>query len=222
MSTRSYNFSCLSVPPNIASPSLSLTHTNTQCASVFSSLSSPMVSSQKLTEYECRSLENIRRNEEMMDALRIHSKATQLFSTSSKAKGLSLSLNFTFHENTLFVIIHPKNQNLSLFSFRKENPFLKFFFFLRVEAKSNNLSPEEEKPETQTRRSLRSQGMRPEFSDPNLNIMSLAPLGPISMSDAYSGAGFGKELIERISSISKKPHEEFGDGNSIKGVCETI
>ena len=84
------------------------------------------------------------------------------------------------------------------------------------------MSPEEEKPETQTRRSLRSQGMRPEFSDPNLNIMSLAHLGPNSMSDAYSGAGFGKELIERISSISKKPHEEFSDGNSIKGVCETI
>ena len=39
------------------------------------------------------------------------------------------------------------------------------------------------------------------------------------MSDAYGGAGFGKELIERISSISKKTHEEFCDGNSIKGVC---
>ena len=80
-----------------------------------------------------------------------------------------------------------------------------------------DLSLEEDKPKTQTLRSLRTQGMRPEFSDPNLNIMSLAHLGPISMSDAYSGAGFCKELIERIS---KKPHEEFDDGNSIKGVCE--
>ena len=66
--------------------------------------------------------------------IRIHSKATQLFSISSKHQrslslSLSLSLNFTFHENTFFVIIHPKNQNLSLFSFRKENPFLKIFFF---------------------------------------------------------------------------------------------
>uniref|UniRef100_A0A7N2R482 Uncharacterized protein n=1 Tax=Quercus lobata TaxID=97700 RepID=A0A7N2R482_QUELO len=43
-----------------------------------------MASSQKLTEYKRRHLENIRRNEEMMAALRIHSKATQLFSTSSK------------------------------------------------------------------------------------------------------------------------------------------
>ncbi|KAK4591302.1 hypothetical protein RGQ29_021479 [Quercus rubra] len=84
-----------------------------------------MASSQKLTEYERRRLENIRRNEEIMAALRIYSKATQLFSTSSKRQ--------------------------------------------RAEAKSKNLSPEEEKPETQTRRSLRTQGMRPEFSDPNLN-----------------------------------------------------
>ena len=84
-----------------------------------------------------------------------------------------------------------------------------------------DLSLEEDKPKTQTLRSLRTQGMRSEFSDPNLNIMSLAHLGPISTSDAYSGAGFGKELIERISSISKKPHEEFGDGNSIKSVCES-
>ena len=82
--TGPYNFSCFSAPPNMASPFLSLTHTNTQWAWVFGSLSSPMASSQKLTEYERRRLENIRRNEEIMAALRIYSKATQLFSTSSK------------------------------------------------------------------------------------------------------------------------------------------
>ncbi|KAL0009888.1 hypothetical protein SO802_004996 [Lithocarpus litseifolius] len=43
-----------------------------------------MASSQKLTKYERRRLKNIRCNEGMIAALRIHSKATQLFSTSSK------------------------------------------------------------------------------------------------------------------------------------------
>nr|POE90425.1 hypothetical protein CFP56_66053 [Quercus suber] len=44
-----------------------------------------MASSQKLTEYERKRLENIRRNDEMMAALKIHSKATEL-SASSSAK----------------------------------------------------------------------------------------------------------------------------------------
>ena len=33
---------------------------------------------QKLTDYERKRLENIRRNDEMMAALKLHSKATQL------------------------------------------------------------------------------------------------------------------------------------------------
>ena len=123
------------------------------------------------------------------------------------AKGLSLSLSlsqFHFPWKYFLLIIHPKNQNLSLFSFRKENPFLNFFIFLFFKSWSQIEQFGSGGRETQTRRSLHSQGMRPEFSDPNLNIMSLAYLGPISMSDAYGGARFGKELIERISSISKK------------------
>ena len=67
------------------------------------SFDSPMASSQKLTEYERKRLENIRRNDEMMAALKIHSKATELSASSSakrqRSLSLSLSLNFTFNEN---------------------------------------------------------------------------------------------------------------------------
>ena len=75
------------------------------------SFDSPMASSQKLTEYERKRLENIRRNDEMMAALKIHSKATELSASSSAkrqrsfslslslSRSLSLSLNFTFNEN---------------------------------------------------------------------------------------------------------------------------
>lgn len=52
-----------------------------------------MASSQKLTEYERKRLDNIRRNDEMMAALKVHSKATELSTASSKRqRSLFLSL----------------------------------------------------------------------------------------------------------------------------------
>lgn len=54
---------------------------------------SPMASSQKLTEYERKRLDNIRSNDEMMAALKVHSKATELSTASSKRqRSLFLSL----------------------------------------------------------------------------------------------------------------------------------
>lgn len=158
-----------------------------------------MASSQKLTEYERKRLENIRRNDQMMAALKIHSKATEL-SASSKRE--------------------------------------------RVVTKSYKVSPEK-KPKTETpiviRRSLRTRGMPPQFSDSKAlddtveanskNGKSLTEskpsprnLGPLSMRDAYDGTLSDKVLIETILGVSKKPHEEFGvenGGDSIKDVSES-
>ncbi|KAF3955304.1 hypothetical protein ACB098_01G322300 [Castanea mollissima] len=161
-----------------------------------------MASSQKLTEYERKRLENIRRNDEMMAALKIHSKATELSASSSA-----------------------KRQ--------------------RVVTKSYKVSPEK-KPKTQSpiviRRSLRTRGMPPEYSDfkaledtveatpmaaksSTQSNPSPRDLGPLSSRDAYRGTGSDKLLMDRILGVSKKPHEEFGDengGDSIKGVCDRL
>ena len=44
------------------------------------------MASQKLTEYERKRLENIRRNDEMMAALKIHSKATELSAAAKRQR----------------------------------------------------------------------------------------------------------------------------------------
>ena len=107
---RIYIFSTFDTPKFQIEPlSLSLSLSLSQALS----FDSPMASSQKLTEYERKRLENIRRNDEMMAALKIHSKATELSASSSAKRqrsfslslslslscSLSLSLNFTFNEN---------------------------------------------------------------------------------------------------------------------------
>ncbi|KAK9268412.1 hypothetical protein L1049_000162 [Liquidambar formosana] len=43
---------------------------------------------QKLTDYERRRLDNIRRNEEMMAALKVHSKANELSSAAKRQRKL--------------------------------------------------------------------------------------------------------------------------------------
>lgn len=54
---------------------------------------------QKLNDYERKRLENIRRNDEMMAALKLHSKATQLsnFKRSQRYSLFLLFSYFTFH-----------------------------------------------------------------------------------------------------------------------------
>ena len=153
-----------------------------------------------------------------------------------------------------------KNQNPSIFLSKMENPFLKilnFFCFCfvlliylfiycgRVVTKSYKLSPEK-KPRTQSpiviRRSLRTRGMPPAYSDFKAlddtveatpmaaktltqSNPSARDLGPLSSRDAYRGTGSDKLLMERILSVSKKPSEDFGyenGGDSIKGVCDRL
>ena len=93
---RIYIFSTFDTPKFQLEP-LSLSLSLSQALS----FDSPMASSQKLTEYERKRLENIRRNDEMMAALKIHSKAIELSASSSakRQRSLSLSLNFSFNEN---------------------------------------------------------------------------------------------------------------------------
>ncbi|KAK9268968.1 hypothetical protein L1049_000735 [Liquidambar formosana] len=143
---------------------------------------------QRLTEYERQRLENIRRNEEMMAALKVHSKANELSAAAKRQ---------------------------------------------RVVTKSYKVSPEK-KPKTQTpiviRRSLRTRGMPPDFSDANgpkddiveppLSKTPKSPsrskpsprvLGPLSMRDVYSGAASDQTLIETIMGVSKKSQLNSND-----------
>jgi hypothetical protein len=115
-------------------------------------------------------------------------------------------------------------------------------FHGRVGTKSYKMSPEK-KPKTETpiviRRSLRTRGMPPDYSDSKgqEDILETAAkvaksstpskpspsdLGPLSTRDAYCGTGSDKVLIERVLGVSRKPHEEFGDkngGGSMRGAC---
>jgi len=63
---------------------------------------------QKLTEYERKRLENIRRNNEMMAALKVHSKATEL-SIRPKYSFSSLFLSFSL----LFFLLISPNFNIN-------------------------------------------------------------------------------------------------------------
>ncbi|KAK6236890.1 hypothetical protein SCA6_012227 [Theobroma cacao] len=154
------------------------------------------MASQNLTEYERKRLENIKRNDEMMAALKIHSKAATLSATAKRQR-----------------------------------------------AKTYKVSPVK-KPKAGIpiviRRSLRTRGMPPDskgladdFCDNfDKNPKSVSPskphsprvLGPISMSDAFSGdeMASNKMLIETILSISKKTQvgisvvEEFDDVKDVK------
>ncbi|KAA0050027.1 WD repeat-containing protein 76 isoform X1 [Cucumis melo var. makuwa] len=54
------------------------------------------MASQALTDYERQRLENIRRNDEMMAALKLQSKASELSAASKRQRYLSLSLSLVF------------------------------------------------------------------------------------------------------------------------------
>ncbi|KAL0009891.1 hypothetical protein SO802_004999 [Lithocarpus litseifolius] len=53
-----------------------------------------MASSQKLTDYEQKRLDNIRRNQEMVAALKVHSKATGLSSAASSKRQRVVTKSF--------------------------------------------------------------------------------------------------------------------------------
>lgn len=50
---------------------------------------------EKLTEYERKRLENIKRNEEMLAALKVHAKASDLSAASKRQRYISLSLSLS-------------------------------------------------------------------------------------------------------------------------------
>ncbi|CAN0838544.1 DNA damage-binding protein CMR1 [Linum grandiflorum] len=166
----------------------------------------------KMTEYERKRLENIRRNHEKMAALKVHSKASQL-SESSKRQRVADGQSKSF----------------------KRTP----------DTKSKPDSP------VIIRRSLRTRGMEPQgidggavIDDPLSKTLtysapkktSLRVLGPLSMNDAYDGAGSNRTLVATLLSIDKKPQvslplvkedfeggdvvkkEELGDGVSLNSV----
>ncbi|WCJ29851.1 DNA damage-binding protein CMR1 [Euphorbia peplus] len=131
----------------------------------------------KITDYEKKRQENIRRNDEILAALKVSSKAFEL-SASSKRH--------------------------------------------RVESfKSFKVSPEKKKPKPDSpvviRRSLRFRGLPPDSKGLDGDLVStpvpstvkepLSPvMGPVSFTNAYSGSGSDRALIDTILSLRKK-HE---------------
>lgn len=181
-----------------------------------------MMAAQKLTDYERRRLENIKRNEEMLAALNIHSTKASLLlpkpSSSSNSKRPRLaSPHFSlFLSLFLILLIH-----LNLFL---------FVCFLRALNKSYKTSPNK-KPKDEAplviRRSLRSRGIAPDsetagglqhhFNDQNLaksqflSKVLIRERGPLSMRDAFIG-GKGVDYSKMAEHISekKKGNEGFG------------
>ncbi|MED6146437.1 hypothetical protein PIB30_034553 [Stylosanthes scabra] len=137
--------------------------------SLTSTLIHPSMAPQKLNEYERQRLENIRRNDEKMAALKLHSKA----------------------------------------SFLSKRP--------SVTTKSYVVKPEKKpKSETQVviRCSLRTKGIPPDckglhHTSPAKTKGSAKTLGPLPMSDAYTGDDDSdRPFIESIVSMAKKEAQE--------------
>ena len=61
------------------------------------------MASQALTEYERKRLENIRRNDEMMAALKLQSKASELSAASKRQRSLSNSFYWFLYPTSVFL-----------------------------------------------------------------------------------------------------------------------
>ncbi|MED6180833.1 hypothetical protein PIB30_013916 [Stylosanthes scabra] len=139
--------------------------------SLTSTLFHPSMAPQKLNDYERQRLENIRRNDEMMAALKLHSKASSL----------------------------------------STRP--------RVTTKSYVVKPEK-KPKSETpvviRHSLRTKGIPPDckglhHTSPAKTKRSPKTLGPLHMSDAYTGDDDSdRPFVESIVGMAKKEGELDG------------
>ncbi|XP_065848528.1 uncharacterized protein [Euphorbia lathyris] len=130
----------------------------------------------KLTEYERKRLDNIRRNDEMLAALKICSKASQL-SASSKRHRVESFKSFK---------VSPE----------KKKPKPDSQIVIRRSLRSRGMPPEDgESLETPNKIQMPSSVEKP----------SPPVMGPFSMSDAYCGTGSDRPLIDTILSLQKKP-----------------
>ncbi|KAF7846943.1 hypothetical protein BT93_L3550 [Corymbia citriodora subsp. variegata] len=146
------------------------------------------MATQKLTEYERKRLENIKRNDEMMAALKLQSKAAQLSASSKRQK------------------IEGKTKTYAVKTYRKpkdEAPLV-----IRRSLRTRGMPPDSKGLEDDfDDAAAPSRGLesKPKFSPGNL--------GPFSMGDAYDGSGSGDAFLRAMWRVSKKAEM----GGSVEG-----
>ncbi|XP_022731506.1 WD repeat-containing protein 76-like isoform X2 [Durio zibethinus] len=136
------------------------------------------MASQNLTEYERRRLENIKRNAEMVAALKIHSKATALSATTKRQRAKTYKVSPVKKPKTETPIVI--RRSLRTRGMPPDTKGLADDFCENFEKTPKSVSP--------------------------LKPQSPRVLGPISMRDAFSGDEMesNQVLVETILSIAKK------------------
>ncbi|KAI6682397.1 hypothetical protein NL676_036278 [Syzygium grande] len=156
------------------------------------------MATQKLTEYERRRLENIQRNDQMMAALQLHSKASLLSASSKRQK------------------VENKAKACAVKAYRKakdEAPVV-----IRRSLRPRGMPPDSEGLEGDFGDAApRAPESNPKFSPRDL--------GSFSMGDAYEGLGSRDGFVRAMRRLSKKPgmwgSVEEGSGG-VKGCKDEI
>ncbi|KAM3397454.1 WD repeat-containing protein 76 [Capsicum galapagoense] len=151
---------------------------------------------EKLTEYERQRIDNIKRNEEMLAALKIHSQLSQLSALTKRPRAKSKSYQAS-----------PEKKHKS------KSPTV-----LRRSLRTQGIPPD-----SSTASGLKDD-FDDRIASPNKNLQPIAKKSPrepipISMRDAYSGDFdiSNQKLIETIKGFSHKINDESMDKNSVLG-----
>ncbi|KAL6961886.1 hypothetical protein U1Q18_028094 [Sarracenia purpurea var. burkii] len=142
------------------------------------------MASQKLTEYELRRLENIKRNDEMLASLKIHSKAMDLSAATKRQRD----------QTKLYRVIPEKKSKI-------ESPIV-----IRKSLRARGIPPD-----VSTANGLKDDYdetlRRTPKPNPNWNPCS------ISMRDAYSGVASDKKFTDTMLGVLKKTQFCCSDGS---------
>ncbi|XP_021899375.1 WD repeat-containing protein 76 [Carica papaya] len=136
---------------------------------------------EKLTEYERKRLENIKRNDEMMAALRIHSKAAEL-SAATNRKRVSKSYKSSPEKK-------PKS----------DNPVI-----IKRSLRTRGMPPDSDGLSDELLESVDKARKSRSPEKPSPKIM-----GPLSMMDACSETGTNKKFIDTVLCFAKKSRFDF-------------
>ncbi|KAM1812305.1 hypothetical protein ACFX13_026559 [Malus domestica] len=147
------------------------------------------MATEKLTEYERKRLENIRRNDEMMSSLKLQSIKAQVSVSTKRPRVETKSYK-----------VSPKKQP------KTQTPIV-----MRRSLRTRGLPPDAKGLSDEV---LESMAETPNSSSPSKGLPRY--LGPLSMKDAYSGVS-DRALIETILDISKKPQLDASVKGEIKG-----
>ncbi|KAL1335180.1 hypothetical protein HN51_064125 [Arachis hypogaea] len=151
----------------------------------------PSMASRKMNEYERQRLENIRRNDEMMAALKLHSKAASLLSKRPRVTTKSYSVK------------------------SEKKPKAETTVVIRRSLRTRGIPPDSKGLDAETLDSLPVLHSSPAKIEP-----SFKTLGPLPMSDAYKGEDDSdRSFIESIVGMAKKEAREgeFDGKDELRG-----